>query len=233
MLHLLLCILRVLADQPTTYAHFSFRNNTGVTDLGIYVRWLIVPQQGYIYPAFQFSFETGQVGYIGTQLVGTERKVLFAIWDAGSMRANTTTCVRFDGEGAGAHCLRTFPWEASKEYFLQVQRTSSGWEGSIQLKKKRTLIGTILLPPTRVRTESLVFHEYFNGSDTCNQPVSRIAWRGPYSGESMANQIDVPYYTQCPNSDVSLTTEPVGITSTCGGSTQRTLPPGTRLLLPY
>ena len=73
----------IVADceaRPGTYTDYSFTEIGPFYNLDTYVTWEIAPSHGYIYPAFTYSFQAEQGGYMGTQLVGDTKKAIFSIW---------------------------------------------------------------------------------------------------------------------------------------------------------
>jgi len=235
--------------RPGTFTDYHFEPTSVLDDLGMFVTWEMAPEFGWIYPAFNFSFEVQQGGYIGLQLVGNERKAIFSIWDLpgqpDSAIAVVAHGVRFGNEGEGAKCLIDFNWEAGREYCLQVasiETTSEGvfWEGTIHdaVSGDTTVIGRILLKNSmgfagygKLRPCAYTFVEYFNGPMTCeNQPHSQVRWRGPMAngGAILASKANVAHYSECSQNNVRFISEGVVIHET-GGSVVKTTPPHTPL----
>lgn len=208
----------VSATRPGCYTDYSFDQLGPFYSFDIFVKWEVAPQDAYIYPAFCFGFEASGGGYMGTQIVGTEKTVLFSIWD---IEENIMTAIplssngrRFSGEGTGAQCSLRYNWIPDREYRLRIwspgsNSTGQNWSASIldTITGEETIIGTIYLKNARgyigyggLKNNPSIFLEYFSGSDTClNQPYSKVTWRGPYANDGLyvASIARVPTYPNC------------------------------------
>jgi hypothetical protein len=237
-------------DRPGDYTNYRFNNDAGpFFNLDIYSTWESAPSTGYIYPAFQFFFQANQGGYMGMQLVGTQKKALFSIWDmtegSGTAQPISSWCDRFGGEGTGARCLIDYDWVPGREYRLRVWAVDSdqngeSWVGAIQdtVTDIETQIGVIYLYNSGgytgygwLRTDTYTFLEYFGGPPGCdNQPYSRVLWRGPFANANdyIADQAVVPAYPNCTHNNVTTSGWPY-VTHEAGGTTMLTTPAGTVL----
>lgn len=243
------------AARPGTHAYYAFDQPgmpTSFYNFDIYATWMAAPSSAGIYPAFQFWFEQGAPGYLGTQLVGTTKKATFSIWDVAD-HAHTAlpiawTCKRFgddvDVEGTGAQCIIDYAWIAGHEYRLRIwvlgvvsggqqwlatiQDTTTGLEtqiGIIQLQNQPGHDGYGYL------TSGASFLEYFSGPDSCNgQAHSQVRWRGPYgnNGTVSASRATVGLYGCSTHNDVTTTGEPV-LFHEIGDTVSLTNPEGTTL----
>jgi hypothetical protein len=157
-----------------------------------------------IYPAFQYAFQNGGVGYMGSQSDSNGKRALFAIWDtaenSGSAQGAHSNCSRFGGEGTGATCRVNYPWVAGREYALRIwvisaNSTSQRWGAWIidMVTMTETLIGYIDLTNSNgyqgygwLKNTSTVFLErYVSVSGGCSaQPMVTVVWRGPYANNN-------------------------------------------------
>lgn len=234
-----LCGTGANANPPGAYTEFFGEENASQTV--IYATWESAPAQGAIFHAHQFGFQVGRGGYIGLQLVGNQKKVLFSIWDMTENSGSAVplgNCDRFGGEGTGARCLINFNWIAGREYSLKVKRALSSaageeWKAVItdMVTGLATPIGRILLRSTgkyigygSLIGYSLVFTEYFGGGGCTQQPYTRLTWRGPYFGGIQARSAWISVYPSCEFSNVTSTGAP-RTTHEAGGTTLRTTPP--------
>jgi hypothetical protein len=112
----------LLFDQPGPFYN-----------LDIFVRWEVAPPSGYIYAAFCSGFEAGSGGYMGLQIVGSNKKVLFSIWDieegAEATIPMSANARRFSGEGTGTQCPLDYDWEPNREYRLRLWTLGSDDNG--------------------------------------------------------------------------------------------------------
>ena len=183
--------------QPNTA--YSIENDK-FNSYDIYFKWDNAPDEGCIFPAFQFWFEAHHneneneaniAGYIGTQLHGTEKKAIFSIWDVWDVekfpgKLHTTipkskNCEYFGGEGTGVSCKKLYNWERGKKYRLHVEKIESTedgetWEGSIYDENNiKTPIGRIFLKNTHDNIQA------YNGYGLLkNNPVT---WVERFCGE--------------------------------------------------
>ncbi len=218
----------------------------------MYVTWESAPATSRIYPAFNFSFQAGVGGYMGLQLVGNTKKVLFSIWDV-SGNANTAlptgNCNRFGGEGTGTQCLMNYDWVLGREYRLRIWILGAvpggeTWVGAIYDTETgiETQIGVIELRDTNgysgygwLTDHTSVFLEYFGSDNGCStRPYSRIKWRGPWAdaGTWLASRALIPYWVNypCPDhNDVTSTVKPLVWHEAGGSGTPITNPIGTVL----
>lgn len=234
-----------MPDRPGTFTDYHF--NSGKLDqLEIYLTWESAPPSGFIYPAFNFSFEIlddgSAGGYIGIQLVGQRRTAIFSIWDLpdepGTAKAVVQHGDRFANEGTGAKCLIDFPWQVQREFLLHVKQASTDeigaiWEGTIRdmTTNDSKQIGLIRLSHRgalvgygRLRPCAYTFVEYFAGPGTCDgQPYSRVRWRGPFASGVDASQAKIAPYPQCERNNVTSPERGVVIHET-GGAVVRSTP---------
>ncbi len=186
---------------------YSFSDPGPYYNFDIYLTWDSAPTSDYIYPGFQFGFQAGPGGYMGTQLIGTTKKAIFSIWDttdgSGTAQPKSSWCTRFSGEGTGAHCDINFSWVVGRQYQLRLwvldsDATGTNWGawitdtvtqagsfiGEIHLASSNGYTGYGWLVPYNIFT----FLEYFSGS-TCAQVVNyaKVYWMGPI-GRAPSNQ---------------------------------------------
>lgn len=239
-----------MADRPGTFTDFHF-DSGAFDEIEMYLTWEVAPESGFIFPAFNFSFEVdvhGRAGgYIGLQLVGNARKAIFSIWDlpdqSQTALAMTFQGTRFGGEGEGAKCLIDFNWQLGREYRLGVRKSavdSEGaiWDGAVQdtVTSETTVIGRILVKNSssfagygKLRPSASVFVEYFRGPETCDsQPHSRVLWRGPFANGLIASKANVAHYSQCVHNNVTSSGKSF-VTHETGGMTVLATPAYSRL----
>jgi len=239
----------VSATRPGCYTDYRFGEPAPYYNFDIFVTWEVAPEHAYIYPAFCFGFEAGQGGYMGTQIVGNVRKVIFSIWD---ITEGVETAIpvssngrRFGGEGTGAQCLLEYDWVPNREYRLRIWELNSDAEGESWIASvydtatgNETTIGIIYLKNSRgykgygwLKNDPSTFLEYFGGSDTCSdQPYSKVTWRGPYAnnGEYTASTAQVPAYPDCTTNNVLSSGWPY-VTHEAGDDVEETTPSKTYL----
>jgi hypothetical protein len=220
-LFLFLSAAGALAQTPnySTHIFHEFPASGQYSDTTIYSTWLTVPTNTSIYAAYQFGFEAGSVGYMGTQVFNTgEHKAVFSVWDADNnpqtSQPNETWCNRFDHEGLGSQCIIDYPWIKDREYKLEarVRSTASDsvvWEASITdaVTGAKTLIGSHKLSNIgafsgfgSLRNNILTFHEYFaqHTEDCTLRNYSKFKWRGPYvNGETLLSTKAQTNYSDC------------------------------------
>lgn len=204
------------AKNYTPAIDYIFDSNT-YEDMTTYVTWQTVPTTTSIFAAYQFGFQAGNGGYIGTQIYNTgSKKAIFSIWDVDgfpqSSQPNSTWCQRFGGEGLGAQCVIDYPWVVNREYKLVVHKQSTItdgeiWEGLITdtVTGTETLIGRLKVSNINAfngfgrlnGSHSNNFHEYFaQGQEDCSlHKYSKIKWRGPYviQGQQLASKATAVY----------------------------------------
>ncbi|MBI1863282.1 DUF3472 domain-containing protein [Candidatus Microgenomates bacterium] len=204
------------AANYTPAIDYVFDSNT-YTDMTSFVTWQAVPSGTSIFASYQFGFQAGNGGYIGTQIYSNgQKKAIFSIWDVDgfplSAQPNEAWCQRFGGEGLGAQCLIDYPWVANREYKLVVRKHSTLadgviWQGIITDTTTGVQTGIGSIKVGNINTyqgfgslngyHSNNFHEYFlQGTQDCPlHPYSKIQWRGPYvlDGTQMASKATAVY----------------------------------------
>lgn len=235
--------------RPGNYTDYRFDQSGPFFNFDVFVTWEVAPPTAYIYPAFTFGFQASQGGYMGTQLVGKTKKVIFSIWDisedAMTAEPNWLTCRRFGGEGTGAQCIISYNWVNNREYRLRIwtagsDSTGENWIATIYDTQSddETTIGVIHLKNSNGYTGygwltngPSIFLEYFGGPDACvDQPYSRVTWRGPYANAAAytATVAQVPFYPNCSTNNV-LSSSWLRVTHEAGDDVQTTTPAGTSL----
>lgn len=233
--------------RPVAYTDYLFAEPGPFFNQDMYFTWEDAPPNGYIYPAFQFSFQVSG-GYMGVQLVGTSKKAIFSIWDtsdgSGTAQPVSDNCSRFGHEGTGTHCGIDYDWVEGREYRLRIwtvgtDATGESWIGAIYdtVTQQETTIGVIHLKSSNgyvgygwLTDKAYTFLEYFSGPDSCEgQPYSRVLWRGPYAnaGAYTASRA-VVQYNDCVRTNVTTGGRPTAIQE-AGTGVQRVTPPGTEL----
>jgi len=245
---LVLAIPPASATRPGDYTDYYFNQDGPFYNLDIYLTWEVAPSNGSIYPAFSFGFQAGSGGYMGIQLVGDSKRMIFAIWDisegAETALPRSANCHRFSGEGTGATCGGDYNWVIGREYRLRLWAAGAdsygeSWLATILDTKtgQETQIGLIYLENSAdfrgygwLNNKASIFLEYFNGEDTClNQPFSKVTWRGPFAnnGDYLASRA-VLSYPSCSTNNV-LSSEKGKVTHEAGDAIQAVALPGTSL----
>ncbi len=143
-----------------------------------------------IYWGQQFGFtKYNRGGYLGLQIVGSQKKAIFSIWDA--LRGISCNCVQIDEDGLAYRCLIDYEWEIGRKYRLNIFETGESQNGNISyiasvydyLSKTETPIGTILIPNNRgkLKAFSKVFLEYagYEEYDPKDIPFTKAIFSNP------------------------------------------------------
>jgi len=174
---------------PACYANYVFTEGTTTGDVEMDHEWIQFPPLpeafgevevggrtaslfvgNGIFASFQFQFESGAGGYMGTQVwrrgevdvfgakidAGEEHRVIFSTWDLDALNkvAPGEGCSRLvGGEGFGAHCLASYPLREGRKYSLRFRRTGNNgtgdfWSGSVLDRSSgvRTTVGSLYFP---------------------------------------------------------------------------------------
>jgi hypothetical protein len=171
-----------------------------------------------IFWAHFFSFVGGNRGYIGLQIVGSQKKAIFSIWDAITGEPGNP----FEEQGHGWQIIIDYDWKLNHKYRLRIwelnveQNGDEWWLATVYDYSVGvdTVIGKILVPASWgwLDATSLTWVEYA-GYDNCesqNIPYSRAEFSnlfarntagdsGPiklkvYYGSKPAKNSDVDYY---------------------------------------
>ncbi|GEM_PF-6542841 len=222
--------ITLLIDLPAyaspSYADYIFKESGPFYNFDIFLTWdHDVSSSTGIYPAFNFVFQNGVGGYMGTQTDSNGKRALFSIWDDAdnSMSAVpvSSNCKRFGGEGTGAQCPLDYPWIAGREYLLrlwELNPVTGGdlWGAWIQdrVTLASTFIGAIQLNNSRgyqgygwLQNRTSVFLERYISAPpgVCSlQPSAKVTWRGPYANnyDTMAVGAVIAYAQSCSNDNV-------------------------------
>lgn len=236
----------------STYIFHQLDSSRKYSELSIYTKWITVPISDGIYAAFDFTFENGRDGYIGTQIFNDRKLAVFSIWDSSGTTQDSNPavawCNRFGHEGSGSQCIIDYPWVTGREYKLVVKRTATDgttdkWEGSITdtVTNQTTLIGAHNLTKSRtgsgfglINYNPITFHEYFlqHTEDCTLRKYSKVLWRGPYAeGETYKSQRAHVLYNDCTLAN-SIKTADVTATTEMGAGAVKTNTNGTVLWAP-
>ncbi len=232
------------------YTNYGFADGTPVFNLDIYSTWAFDPAPpNSVFAAYQFWFDGGPGGYIGTQ-IDTQKKAIFAIWDdqdnSGTAQPiSGKGCARFDGEGSGASCLIKYKWVAGHEYRQRVwaigyEKGAEHWKGTIYdvTTGVETVLGVIAVKDVNgqrgygwLQPGGVTFIEYYGGG-TCGQhALTRVTWRGPFAngGSAKAISASAAYDPHgCTNSNARGLHRP-RVVHESGIGIVRTTPDGTQL----
>ncbi len=227
--------------RPGTYTWYTFDHVSSIYNLDIYTKWNESPANGAIFAAFQIGFQAGGGGYIGTQVNGTKKLVLFSLWDMEENSASaqpTGNCGRFGGEGTGAQCLIEYNWVEGREYRLRIWALDSDSEGERWIAtiydtstQVDTMIGIIKLLNSKGHKgygwltpyNLITWLEYFSGPVQCtNQPYANVQWRGPYANNNTytADNAVVTYASGCDANNVTSPGRPLALHE-AGGATRQ------------
>ena len=171
-----------------------------------------------IFWAHFFSFVGGNRGYIGLQIVGSQKKAIFSIWDAITGEPGNP----FEEQGHGWQIIIDYDWKLNHKYRLRIwelnveQNGDEWWLATVYDYSVGvdTVIGKILVPASWgwLDATSLTWVEYA-GYDNCeskNIPYTKAVFFDPYArnpvensgpdklyvtyGAKPANNSDVDYY---------------------------------------
>lgn len=217
--------------------------------MSIDFNWSKGPADEHIYEGFQFFFMAAKQakgrnraqGYMGPQIHGKQKRVLFSIWNAadGEKTASIVSghCSEFGGEGDGIHCDAPFDWTFDRDYRLTVERSTVNaqgevWVGSIEdiAARKKTEIGEIKVANVfelkgygGLDAHAAVFTEYVaDRPRTCEDlPPVRVTWKGPYPDAGSATTTRTIYPEECAGSNVASGGRPVLIHEAGAGVVRR------------
>ena len=159
---------------------------------------------GDVFASCEFFFENGEIGYMGGQRhADGSHSVIFSIWDHCQRYGSTTceypnatalpmgACVRFDGEGHGAHCDGAIAFAPYENYTFTVAVDDANATGRVaRATVNGALIGEIFLRDTtdfksgarlggygRLAPYARTFMEYWSGGAQAHS----FGWVGPYA----------------------------------------------------
>lgn len=201
----LLAIGAMIAPAHAIYTGYEFADDTPVYNLDMYSTWAFDPVfPNYVFAAYEFFFESSQLGYIGTQ-IGDHKGAIFAIWDDGedsgtAQPVSGKGCERFGGEGTGTSCAIRYKWVAGHEYRQRIrsvgyQDGAEHWKGSIRdmTTGVETVLGVIAVKDIDghkgygwLHPGGVTFLEFFGGQSCHEHAYTRVTWRGPYANDNSA-----------------------------------------------
>ena len=184
----------------------------GYGDISNSLVWGKWNEVGDVFASNEFFFENGQIGYMGGQLhADGSHSVIFSIWDQ-CVRYGSTTCIvpnatalpagkgclRFGGEGHGAHCGFTLDppgFVPGRPYHFKVKLGAPNATGQlVTATVDDKPIGAIFLNNTddpkdgtsyqgygRFAPYCRTFMEYWSGG----QQAHSFGWIGPYAEGSL------------------------------------------------
>lgn len=157
-----------------------------------------------LYWGHQYGFMKDPGGYIGLQIVGSQRKAIFSIWDAKNER-QSETCKPIDEDGRVWRCLINYEWENNKRYRLRVRslrKEADGdewWIGSVfdYSTGHETTIGELLLDSSRGRLKnfySVTWIEYAEYKDVNSNeiPYTRAIFSNPLAIQNEGEDPEQP-----------------------------------------
>lgn len=146
--------------------------------------------------AHQFGFINGNGGYIGLQVVGSQKKAVFSIWDAISGDPGHM----IDEGGSVWSIVVDYDWELGQKYRLRIweleedQNGDEWWMGSVYDYATGTdfIIGKILVPASWgwLTSYSITWTEYagYSNYDSENVPYTRAVFSGHYARHAVENR---------------------------------------------
>eukprot|EP00929_Paragymnodinium_shiwhaense_P072993 TRINITY_DN37077_c0_g1_i1.p1 TRINITY_DN37077_c0_g1~~TRINITY_DN37077_c0_g1_i1.p1 ORF type:complete len:368 (+),score=66.98 TRINITY_DN37077_c0_g1_i1:71-1105(+) len=192
----------VLPVALCTHSYYGFPdevNHVKLTSMQSTLQWGRKHEVGNVYMATQF-YLTQNAGYFGGQMHDDGKHlILFSIWDHNDTAKNawwsekTPWCMRFGGEGEGAHCGLDYTFVEGQNYtfalsFDVAETAANGtgdfWQVTItdDASYKQTLLGLIYLkhipgvePSQQMKPGSIAFQEYYTGGSFYHQ----AGWFGP------------------------------------------------------
>jgi len=211
-----------IMGPPGTYVWIYWKRDNNYNfdiDLNVTDAPDVVGSGHVIFWAHQFGFVNGSGGYIGLQVVGSQKKAIFSIWDAITGEPGNPFQ---EGDGHGWQIIINYDWKLNRKYRLRIwefnveQNGDEWWLAAVYdyASGVDTIIGKILVPAAWgwLDATSLTWVEYA-GYDNCesqNIPYSRAEFSnlfarntagdsGPiklkvYYGLKPAKNSDVDYY---------------------------------------
>ena len=211
-----------IMGPPGTYVWIYWKRDNNYNfdvDLNVTDAPDVVGSGQVIFWAHQFGFVNGSGGYLGLQIVGSQKKVIFSIWDAITGEPGNPFQ---EGDGHGWQIIINYDWKLNRKYRLRIwefnveQNGDEWWLAAVYdyASGVDTIIGKILVPAAWgwLDATSLTWVEYA-GYDNCesqNIPYSRAEFSnlfarntagdsGPiklkvYYGLKPAKNSDVDYY---------------------------------------
>lgn len=157
-----------------------------------------------LYWGHQYGFMKDPVGYIGLQIVGSQRKAIFSIWDA-KKGCPSETCKPIEEYGRVWRCLINYEWENNKRYRLRVRalrKEANGdewWVGSVSdyYTGHETPIGELLLDSSRGRLKnfySVTWIEYAGYKEVNSNeiPYTRAIFSNPLATQNEGDNPEKP-----------------------------------------
>jgi len=210
-----------ILGPPGTYVWIYWKRDNNYNfdiDLNITDAPDVVGPGQVIFWAHQFGFVNGSGGYIGLQIVGSQKKAIFSIWDAITGEPGNP----FEEQGHGWQIIINYDWKLNRKYRLRIwelnveQNGDEWWLAAVYdyTTGVDTIIGKILVPAAWgwLTKTSVTWVEYagYDSYASRNIPYTRAVFSNPYArnpvensapdklyvtyGIKPANNSDVDYY---------------------------------------
>lgn len=190
---------------PGTYVDIFWDDNENYCyEIDIEVTNAPEQEAKVLYWGHQYGFMEGKAGYIGLQIVGSQKKAIFSIWDT-VKGCPSDTCVRIWEDGWVNRCLINYEWELNKRYRLRVQahkkeeNDDEWWIGTVYdySIEEETIIGKLLLDSSRGRLKnfySVTWIEYSGYKDyhSVDVPHSKATFSNPLAIKNQGDRPEKP-----------------------------------------
>lgn len=241
----------LMGPAHAIYTGYDFADKTPVYNLDMYSTWAFDPARpNNVFAAYEFFFESSQIGYIGTQIYDDGKGAIFAIWDNGEDTGTAQPisgkgCERFGGEGTGTSCAINYKWVAGHEYQQRIRSVgykngAEHWKGSIRdmTTGVETVLGVIGVKDIDghrgygwLQPGGTTFLEFFGGQDCNEHAYTRVTWRGPYANDNSAkaNSAIAAYDPKGCKNNNNISKHRPRVIQESGIGVVRTAPDGTQL----
>jgi len=211
-----------IMGPPGTYVWIYWKRDNNYNfdvDLNVTDAPDVVGSGQVIFWAHQFGFVNGSGGYLGLQIVGSQKKVIFSIWDAITGEPGNPFQ---EGDGHGWQIIINYDWKLNRKYRLRIwelnveQNGDEWWLAAVYdyASGVDTIIGKILVPAAWgwLSNTSVTWVEYagYDSYVPRNIPYTRAVFSNLYArnpvensgpdklyvayGTKPANNSDVDYY---------------------------------------
>ena len=143
----------------------------------------------------QFSFVNGSGGYIGLQVVGSQKKAIFSIWGAITGEPGNS----FEENGSGWQIIIDYDWKLNRRYRLRIwkmeveENGDEWWLASVYdyTSGSDTVIGKILVPSSWgwLTSPSVTWIEYagYDNYDPEDIPYTRAVFSNHFARNNVEN----------------------------------------------
>ena len=190
---------------PGTYVEiFWDKNENYCYDIDLEITNAPEEDVKVLYWGHQYGFMKDPAGYIGLQIVGSQRKAIFSIWDVKN-GCPSEICMPIEEDGRVWRCLINYDWENNKRYRLRVRSLrieangDEWWIGSVfnYSTGQETTIGELLLDSSRGRLKnfySVTWIEYagYQGLNSNEIPYTRAIFSNHLAIQNEGEDPEIP-----------------------------------------